>query len=119
MVMENCVLCGGDTIYETRDRVITYKDISIVIKQPATYCNMCSKAFLSPEDSKASIEAVADYFSDPKQLFLADTEYDEFIKLIEHGREPTNALRELIRLDDFKDNNTFVLSTVNNTSFSR
>ena len=46
-----CPVCLGDTVRDIRPREITYKGHTVIIDQPAYYCDACDEAVMTGEDS--------------------------------------------------------------------
>lgn len=46
-----CPVCLGDTVRGIRSREITYKGHTVIIDQPAYYCDACDEALMIGEDS--------------------------------------------------------------------
>lgn len=70
--MQTCPMCGNNTIHEIRARVITYKERTTTLNQPAVYCDECNEAFLSPGDSRATEKAIADFKREVEHLLTSD-----------------------------------------------
>ena len=46
-----CPVCLGHTVRDIRPREITYKGHTVIIDQPAYYCDACNEALMIGEDS--------------------------------------------------------------------
>jgi HTH-type transcriptional regulator / antitoxin MqsA len=58
---ENCPVCGGDLVRETRSVTTEYRGYSQRYEQPGQYCSSCGEAFLGPADLAATAALRKDF----------------------------------------------------------
>lgn len=70
--MKNCPICNNELIKKSISTPYTYKNASMTILQPQSYCEACNEGFLSYEDIKATKKELADFKREQDCLLKSD-----------------------------------------------